>query len=133
MSYTMVINVLLVAVAVWFVYSRLAPAKGLRTLTPQEFDEELKQNRHSVLIDVREPHEVKQGYIAGAKNIPLSKIKKRLNEIPADKKIYLYCRSGVRSRQAASILRKNGFRELAQLQGGIMSWRGARHIPPRTG
>jgi rhodanese-related sulfurtransferase len=47
-----------------------------------------------------------------------------LSEIPKDKSVYLYCRSGMRSKQAARILQKNGFHEIAHLQGGMMSWKG---------
>ncbi|WP_338044828.1 rhodanese-like domain-containing protein [Paenibacillus lignilyticus] len=67
--------------------------------------------------------EIKQGYIPGAINIPLSQMKKRISEIPRDRNVYLYCRSGMRSKQAARILQKSGYRDLAHLQGGVMSWK----------
>ncbi|MBE1445765.1 rhodanese-like domain-containing protein [Paenibacillus sp. OAS669] len=98
--------------------------KGLRNLSTEQFREALQKNRNNVLIDVREPNEVKRGYIPGAVNIPLSQFKLRGGEIPAGKSIYLYCQSGMRSKQAARILQKKGFRELAHLQGGIMAWNG---------
>jgi rhodanese-related sulfurtransferase len=47
-----------------------------------------------------EPSEVKQGKISGAVNIPLSQLATRLHEIPPDNAIFLYCRSGMRSKQA---------------------------------
>lgn len=112
------------AFLVWFVYSRFAAVRGLKNLIPDQFQDELKGNRNQVLIDVREPSELKQGYIPGAINIPLSQMKKRVGEIPQNDRIYLYCRSGMRSKQAARILQKNGFREISHLQGGMMSWKG---------
>ncbi|CAN7754556.1 MULTISPECIES: rhodanese-like domain-containing protein [unclassified Paenibacillus] len=124
MSTNAIINIVIGILLVWFVYTRLAGIKGLRNLTSVQFQDELKLNLNRVLIDVREPSEVKQGYIAGAKNIPLSQMKQRLGEIPIDKSVFLYCRSGMRSKQGARILHKHGFRDLAHLQGGIMSWRG---------
>lgn len=124
MSYNAIFNIAIVLLLVWFVYARFVGIKGLKNLTPEQFQGELKLNLNRILIDVREPGEVKQGYIAGAKNIPLSQLKQRLGEIPIDKNVYLYCRSGMRSKQAARILHKNGFRNLAHLQGGIMSWDG---------
>ncbi|MCY9657156.1 rhodanese-like domain-containing protein [Paenibacillus chondroitinus] len=124
MDYNLLINIAAVIFVVWFVYSRFAGVKGLKQLTSAQFQDELKGNSNKILIDVREPGEVKHGYIAGAKNIPLSQLKQRVSEIPADKTVYLYCRSGMRSKQAARILQKKGFRELAHLQGGIMSWKG---------
>ncbi|MCY9659629.1 rhodanese-like domain-containing protein [Paenibacillus chondroitinus] len=124
MNYNSIINIVMIVLLVWFVYSRFGGVKGLKNLKPDQFQDELKENRNRILIDVREPGELKQGYIPGAINIPLSRIKQRVREIPANKNVYLYCRSGMRSKQAARILQKNGFRELSHLQGGIMSWRG---------
>ncbi|MCZ8513690.1 rhodanese-like domain-containing protein [Paenibacillus filicis] len=124
MDYKLLFNLVIIAFLSWFVYSRFAGVKGLKNLMPDQFHNELKTNQNKILIDVREPIEVKQGYIAGAKNIPLSQIKNRLHEIPKDKRVFLYCRSGMRSKQAARILQKNGFHDLAHLQGGVMSWKG---------
>ncbi|RAV15324.1 rhodanese-like domain-containing protein [Paenibacillus contaminans] len=119
-----IIYVLIGALLIWFLYTRLAGVKGLRNLTPEQFQQELQADRNRVLIDVREQMEVKQGYIPGAVNIPLSQLKGRLSEIPHDKNVYLYCRSGMRSKQAAKMVLGNGFRELSHLQGGIMAWPG---------
>lgn len=124
MDYYLIFNIVLVAFLVWFVYSRFAGVKGLKNLMPNLFQDELKSNHNKILIDVREPGEVKQGYIPGAINIPLSQIKNRVGEIPKDKSIYLYCRSGMRSKQAARILSKHGYLNMAHLQGGIMAWGG---------
>lgn len=124
MDYKLILNIVMVAILIWFVYTRIAGVKGLKNLMPDQFQDELQGNHHKIIIDVREPVEVKQGYIPGAINIPLSQMKNRIGEIPKDKIVYLYCRSGMRSKQAARILQKNGYRELAHLHGGIMSWNG---------
>ncbi|KRF01100.1 sulfurtransferase [Paenibacillus sp. Soil766] len=125
MDSTMIFNIVALGFIAWFFYSRFAGVKGLRNLSPEQFQEALAADKHKqVLIDVREPGEWKQGYITGAVNIPLSAMGRRLAEIPKDRPIYLYCRSGMRSKQAARILRRNGFSELSHLKGGIMSWRG---------
>ena len=106
----------------WFLYSQLAPVKGLKTLTNREFAEQLKNSNNKILIDVRVPREYELGHIPGAVNIPLPDLKKRIKEIPQDKEIFLYCRSGMRSKQAARILSHRGFRNLKHLHGGIMAW-----------
>lgn len=124
MDYKSIFNIVALAFLVWFIYSRFASLKGLNNLSSDQFQDELKGNRNYVLIDVREPGEVKQGYIPGAINIPLSQMKQRVGEIQKNDRVYLYCRSGMRSKQAARILKKNGFKELSHLQGGIMSWKG---------
>jgi rhodanese-related sulfurtransferase len=96
----------------------------VKTLKVVEFRSELEQSKNKLLIDVREPDEYKSGFIAGAKNIPLSQLEKRLGEIPKDRDVLLYCRSGMRSKSAASILSKQGYTRLAHLQGGVSSWDG---------
>ncbi|UJF36333.1 rhodanese-like domain-containing protein [Paenibacillus hexagrammi] len=118
------IRIVVIALFAMFIYSRFAGVKGLKNLRTEQFKDELKTNPNKMLVDVREPNEVKRGYIAGAVNIPLSQMKQRIGEIPAGKSIYLYCQSGMRSKQAARVLQKNGYRELAHLQGGIMAWDG---------
>ena len=105
----------------WFVYNRFAPVKGLRNLNAEQFKKESKGQR---MIDVREVHEFKQGHIPGAINIPLSQLRTRLSEIPKNRPVFLYCRSGMRSRQAGKILSRHGYRNMAHLNGGITAWNG---------
>lgn len=124
MDSTMIFNILLYVLLGWFIYSRFAPIKGLKNLPESEFAAQLGKNPKKILIDVREPHEFKSGYIPGAANIPLSQLKSRAGEIPKDRDVFLYCRSGMRSKQAAKILAKAGHRNLSHLQGGMMAWRG---------
>lgn len=116
-----ILYLLLALFVVWMIYRQVAPVKGLRNLQVREFKTEYKGNP---LIDVREKHEFKRGHIAGAVNISLSQLKQRLGQIPKDKPVYLYCQSGMRSKQAAKILSKNGYSQMAHLSGGIMAWDG---------
>ncbi|MFN0222507.1 MULTISPECIES: rhodanese-like domain-containing protein [Paenibacillus] len=99
MDTTSIIKIVLVIVAVWFLYKRLAPTKGLRTrtLSYKDFGQELQNQKNPILIDVREAGEFNTGYIPGAINIPLSRLKNKVSEIPKDKNVYMYCRSGMRS------------------------------------
>lgn len=124
MDTSVMINIILLALAVFFLYTRFAPVRGLRTWSDAEFLSELEQNKHAILIDVREPSEYKGGFITGARNIPLSQFPQRMAEIPKDRDVLLYCRSGMRSKHAAKILSRNGYSKLAHLQGGIGAWRG---------
>ena len=61
------------------------------------------------LIDVREPHELKQGIIKGSVNIPLDELRDRLHEIPTNQEIYITCQLGIRGYVAARILMGNGY------------------------
>jgi rhodanese-related sulfurtransferase len=95
--------------------------KILKTLNEDEFR---AGYRKSQLIDVREPNEFEAGHILGARNIPLSQMKVRLQEIRPDKPVYLYCQSGIRSGRAAQLLHRKGYKDLSHLQGGFKKWSG---------
>ncbi len=95
--------------------------KILKTLKEDEFR---AGYRKAQLIDVREPNEFEAGHILGARNIPLSQLKMRLQEIRPDKPVYLYCQNGIRSGRAAQILNRKGYKDLSQLQGGFKKWSG---------
>ncbi|MCM3624814.1 rhodanese-like domain-containing protein [Brevibacillus borstelensis] len=124
MDFTTLINVLLWLLLGWFVYSRFAPVKGVKNVKADELKTLITNNSKKLLVDVREPSEYRNGYIPGAINIPLSQLKGRIKDIPTDKDIFLYCQSGMRSKQASRILSKKGFPNVTNLQGGILAWNG---------
>jgi rhodanese-related sulfurtransferase len=72
-----------------------------------------------VLIDVRWENEWRQGAIPGAINVPLHLLREHLDEIPIDRPVVLYCRTGERSSTAASLLEQAGRTNLMDLVGGI--------------
>lgn len=73
------------------------------------------------LIDVRTAEEFGTGSIPGAINIPVQELGRRLEKVPADKPVVVYCRSGSRSASAADLLKRRGYEEVLDL-GGIISW-----------
>ena len=73
----------------------------------------------SYLIDVRANIAYKTKTIEGAINIPISEIRSRLNEIPTDKKVVLFCNTGYTSYNASRILIQKGFNNVYSLMGGI--------------
>jgi len=77
----------------------------------------------AVLVDVREPGEYKSGHARGAKNIPLSQIQQRVNEVPRDREVFLICQSGHRSMQAANLLQQQGLDKVVRVNGGTSIWR----------
>ena len=74
----------------------------------------------SLIIDVRTDNEWNNGYIENAKHIPVSELKKRLNEIQAfkDQPVFTYCAAGKRAERAKNLLIGNGFTNVTNL-GGI--------------
>ncbi len=76
----------------------------------------------SQLIDVRTPGEVSAGLIPGAINIPIGELRKRLDEVPKNKKLVLNCGVGLRSYNAARMLILNGFENVYNLSGGYTTY-----------
>ncbi|MCJ8013280.1 rhodanese-like domain-containing protein [Paenibacillus sp. KQZ6P-2] len=126
MNSSTIFYIVLALFVVWMLYRMFAPVKGLVQLRDESFRQKMEQSKHKRLIDVREVHEFKSGHIPGAVNIPLSQFGSRTSEISKDDDVFLYCQSGMRSKQAAKILLKNGFPEVNNLMGGISSWTGKR-------
>jgi rhodanese-related sulfurtransferase len=73
-------------------------------------------------IDVREVEEYAQARIPGASLLPLSEFMARYGEIPQDRPVVLYCRTGNRSWQAAAWLASLGYDQVLNLDGGIVRW-----------
>ena len=84
-----------------------------------ELEQKLKENIQ--LIDVRTPGEFRRGHIKNAKNVPLNEIG-QFTPI-TDKKVYVICQSGVRSKLAAKKLKKKGY-EVVNIRGGMHAWKG---------
>ena len=85
---------------------------------------EFRQREGAVLLDVRTPQEYRDGFIPGSKNVPLQTIDK-VDAVAENKDtvLYVYCHSGARSCQAASILQHMGYTNVNNI-GGIAAYRG---------
>lgn len=79
---------------------------------------------HALLLDVRTPQEYREGHIPGSENIPLHAIE-RVEEVAEGKDIplFVYCRSGTRSRQASGMLQHMGYSNVTNI-GGIAAYSG---------
>lgn len=76
----------------------------------------------SIFLDVRTEKEYEIGTIQGATNFPLDSIRSRMNELPKDKRLAIFCKTGIRSYLAQRILVQNGF-EVVNLSGGYDLWK----------
>ena len=81
----------------------------------------------AVVLDVREDSEYQDGHIINAVHVPLSRLNDNISELEKhkDKPIIAACRSGHRSGQACSTLKKAGFENVYNLSGGVMAWKSA--------
>jgi sulfur dioxygenase len=99
---------------------------GVWEIAPQTVEEHAAE---IAIIDVREPDEFvgPLGHIRGAKLIPLGQLGARLDELPRDRPLVIACRSGARSAHATLMLQRAGFTRVANLNGGMLRWRGEGH------
>ena len=76
------------------------------------------------LLDVRSSEEVSgpDGHLPGSLAIPLPELEERLGEIPAERPVVVFCHSGSRSALATQQLQKAGFKQVANLRGGLNRW-----------
>ena len=92
------------------------------TINALELSALLKEDEHSVqLIDVRQLYERDICHIGG-EHIPLSLFEANIAQLSKDKPLVIYCKSGARSATACHMLHIAGFKEVRNLEGGILSW-----------
>lgn len=75
-----------------------------------------------VVLDIRSDAEVAQGILPNAEHLAMHMIPLRMADLPKDKDIVLYCRSGARSYHACNFLAQQGVRNVINLRGGIIAW-----------
>lgn len=100
-------------------------AEGCRTgicLSAGELKRMKDSARNLDLIDVRDPDEYAQGHLPGARNLPLSDLRSRLDEIDRTRDVVVYCKVGLRGYLASRILRNHAFPSVFNLSGGLLSW-----------
>ena len=85
------------------------------------------------ILDVRTPAEYEAWHIPGAVLLPYTELRQRLDEVPRDKPVYTYCRSGFRSYIAYCVLKQNGWDQVAFLAGGMMTYHGYHMTPLAVG
>lgn len=83
-----------------------------------------------LLLDVREPDERETARIEPSLHIPMREVPDRLDELPSDREIIVYCHGGTRSAMIAGFLEGKGYRSVANLHGGIDAW--SRTVDPKV-
>ena len=95
------------------------------TLEVDLFEKTLVQTSNSQLVDVRTYKEYMEGYLPGAILIDIKEttFDILINQLDKNRPVFVYCRSGKRSLEAANILEKNKFKVVYNLDGGINAWK----------
>jgi glyoxylase-like metal-dependent hydrolase (beta-lactamase superfamily II)/rhodanese-related sulfurtransferase len=74
------------------------------------------------LLDVRTPREWEARHIDGSVNIPLSRLRDQINDVPRNRPVAVFCAGGYRSSIAASLLLRNGHTKVTEMTGGMSAW-----------
>ncbi|MFQ3630960.1 rhodanese-like domain-containing protein [Roseiflexus sp.] len=91
-------------------------------ITPVEVQQRLARGDRLYLLDVREHEEYVEAHIPDSVLIPLGQLSRKLSSIPKDATIIAICRSGNRSSVATDMLRRAGYSDVLNLNGGILAW-----------
>ena len=96
-------------------------------LNPIEFKKAIEKEG-GIILDVRTPQEVSRGYIENASTIDFydQYVERKISKIQKDKTVFVYCKSGGRSSQAAKLLVQFGQAKVVNLSVGIMAWQATK-------
>ena len=97
-------------------------------VTPRALKASMDGGQRVLLLDVREQYEYTLCHLEGAKLIPLGELTSRIGELSQGDDIVVYCHVGVRSTSAVAMLRRAGYANVRNLDGGIDAW--AKEVDP---
>ncbi len=125
MMWITALTVLAVAAGVFYFASRPAASTDAVFKNVSVTDLKNASEPDKIILDVRRQDEYDAGHVEGVVLIPVQELADRLDELPKDKPLYVICRSGNRSMIASEILEKAGFKDIRNVQGGILAWQRA--------
>lgn len=100
--------------------SEVAVRAGVQSV---DWDKAIEMNANgAIYVDVRNAPELNEGFAPHALNIPLSELKQRIGELPKDKDLLIYCRSGRRSEAASKYLMDQGYTRVYNVIGGFLAY-----------
>ncbi|KUF35229.1 MULTISPECIES: rhodanese-like domain-containing protein [Lysinibacillus] len=109
--------IVIALIAAFFIW-RMKPTKGVHSISAAQLKNMLN-DKDKVFIDVRTPAEYKGRNIPQFKNVPLGS---SFDKLPKDKEIIVICQSGMRSSQACKKLKKQGFKHVTNVRGGMSAY-----------
>jgi len=103
-------------------YSHNFPTNSIPLLTARELKQKIDNNEDIFVLDVRSQDEWEEGHIESANNIYIGELKTNLDDVPHGKKIVTLCGNGTRASLAASLLRKEGYKNVMNVLGSMKAW-----------
>lgn len=99
--------------------------EGAPKLSPDEFETQAKKHKKkNVILDIRTPEEVAEGYIEGAEFVDFlgGNFETEIQKLNKKKTYYVYCRSARRTIPATEKMKELGFKKVYMLDGGLINW-----------
>lgn len=97
--------------------------EGINLVNSNAFEQQIKEST-SQIVDVRTSEEYAEGHIANAMNIDVTAddFESKIESLDKEKPVMVYCKAGGRSAKAAAILKEKGFKNVYDLDGGMIGW-----------
>ena len=123
----MKIKTILVFICLMLLSGCNSQTKSEQTISASDFAKKIETSDDAQILDVRTPAEFSSGHLVNAKNSDWngSTFESEVSKLNKSKPVYVYCRSGKRSAQAAEKLTELGFSNVYNLEGGILQWESA--------
>ncbi|MCE9533702.1 MAG: molybdopterin-synthase adenylyltransferase MoeB [Planctomycetes bacterium] len=99
-----------------------APKTTSTEITVEQLKKRMDSGEKLFVLDVRNLNEFQICRIPGTTLLPLPELPQRIGEVPRDREIIVHCKSGMRSAKAAQFLKEQGYKNVVNLQGGILAW-----------
>lgn len=112
------------AAGAMLLWPTLNKGRGGKTVSVPEAVQ-LANQKQGLFLDVRSPEQFKTGSIPQARNLPAADLEAKLSTLPKNKPIIVVCDQGRESARVVESLRKHGFEEAVNIDGGLRSWREA--------
>lgn len=115
------VTLIIIFVLIILMVVKIMPARGINQVSIMQLKEMLS-SKDVQFIDVRTPSEFNGRHIREFTNIPLDMLASKYELLSKYKPIVVICQSGMRSQQACSFLKNQGFIDLTNVRGGMSSW-----------
>lgn len=98
--------------------------QSLQIIDSAQLSQWMTDEKDMVIVDLREPELFEEGRVPYAINIPFAEINEKYRSIPTDKKVVFVCHTGRMGVESGNLLLENGYKDVANLDGGMAKWTG---------
>ncbi|MGF9910643.1 rhodanese-like domain-containing protein [Brevibacillus porteri] len=98
--------------------------QSLQIIDTEQLSQWMTEEKDMVIVDLREPELFEEGRVPNAINIPFAEINEKYRSIPTDKKVVFVCHTGRMGVESGNLLLENGYKDVANLDGGMAKWTG---------